>query len=522
MSADVIATACDALIKEDSAAPITRSALESIIGDVVKNTTNGNTVWDVPTSQNVIDWLLAVAIKYKQEAEKTYWNKKIERLNHVPKFITWAHEIWSKNLQGHESATFHHLDRLFNLSRGSHIGNETHAFIHGVLSDGLQRKIAYTSEEFSKLNVWGKVGELGMSSSRKNEYQQLYTTYVHQHCFAAPWSTLGRVYLFDAVLDYVCNTQNTSLREIIAVIDKNGYHTPLSTSEFTRYLINHATTRNEDIVKVLEDNQKSAAVVELFKDTGFDLRIAPNQVWGVQQLDYLNKVPTQEFNAVAMVKAWSTHSTSTRFHNVTLALLSKITAYDIKNKIKSLIKDENISMDDIVEACLADAIFFHQNPPQYYLNAAQVVLKKLENGALWSELSPTSHRAIFDQLSTHVTAVLETPLNEKGVQALSATQARTLGSHIHIVHRSLRSTGNLITTDDARVAKHVLLAYPQINPQTQLLNMVKLIERGLVAVEASDVDVLQSKLNNTCTAELLALASASVRPQAATPSKRRL
>lgn len=522
MNADVIAAACDALIKEDSAAPITRTALENIVGDIVKNGLTSNTVLDVKTSQNIIDWLLAVAVKYTQEAAKTHWNKKIERLPHVPKFITWAHAIWGNHLKGHENASFHHVERLFHLSRGFYVANETHTFLCAVLKDGLQRDTVDANEQFPQLNIWNTVGDLGMKSSKTSDYQQLYATYVQQRSSKAHWSTLGRLYLFSGVLDYVCNEQNASVREIIKVMNTNGYNTPLSTSELTQRLIAHAATRNEDIIKVLEDN-RSPVIVELFKDTGFDLHVGPNQVWGIQQLDYLNKVPTSEFNASTMMTMWSTHASSTRNHSVTLALLSKISAYDIKNKIKVLVKDQaDVRVDDIVDACLNDAEFLQKNPPEYFSNAAQVVLKKLENGALWSELSSTTHRAVFDQLTHHVAQVFQTPLNEKGVRVFNSSHARTLGSHIHIVHRSLRSNDNLITTEDALVAKQILLECPQINPQTQLMNMVKLVERGLTTVNSSDIDALQGKLNNICTPELLALASASVRPQAATSSKRRL
>lgn len=523
MNADVIAIACDALIKEDTPARNTRTALENIVGGVVEELTT-TTVLDVAAAQSAIDWLLAVALKYTNEAQKSHWHSKIDRLPQVPKFATWAHTIWNTHLKGKENATVHHLDRLLQLSRGPNSMEESHAFLCAVLKDGLQRGTLYTTpEDISKLNIWEKVGELGMKEIRETQYQQLYATCLRERLSTQPWSTSGRLYFFPSVLDYVCNEQKHSLHKIIGVIANYGYKTTMSAADFTKRLIEHANAHNENIVKVLEEHLQSALIMDLFKDTGMELRVAPNQIWGVQQIDCLHKGPPDGFTAQTMATMWKTHSPQTRDHSVTLALLSKATSLDIKNKLKSLVKDNaDTSVDSVVNVCLQDAQFWQENPPKYYPNAAQVVLKKLEKGSLWSELSISSHRAILGQLTTQVEQVLSEPLNDKGIRALRTPQLRTLGSHIHIVHRSLRANDGLINANDATVAKRILMEHPDVNAHTQLLNMVKLVEKGMVAVDAADVDALQVKLDGMCTAELLALASASVRPQAASPTKRRL
>ena len=179
-------------------------------------------------------------------------------------------------------------------------------------------------------------------------------------------------------------------------------------------------------------------------------------------------------------------------------------------------------MDEIVASCIVDAQALKDNPPKFAPQSAQTVLKKLENGALWYEMPQFSRRAVFNELSNHVTDVLNAPPDEKNPRITTTPQARTLGSHIHIMHRSLKDNDGLVDVDDAMLAKQILLRFPQINTKTQLLNMAKLVEKGCIEVTAEELDALQEMISDNHTQELLILSTATVRPQATNAIKRRL
>lgn len=526
MNAHSIATACDALIKEEESAKIIRKALEQMIGETVKNTLTANTPWDHQTSQRVVDWLLAVAVKYTEGVGKT-WNR-VDRSEVVPDFVGWAHQIWAHTLKDKTSATFSHLDRLFKLTLSQRNFVESHLFLCAVLKDAMSQNEFFDAQDFDtentyfKLNVWERVGELGMKSSpQQNQYQQLYTQYLRHYAKPHSKAPLKTMYFFAPGLDYLCNERQTSVRLMVGVIAQKGYKTPLLSTDLTTRFIEQARLKNEDVAQILKDHHSSSTVMDLFKHTPFEIDFNQN-VWSVGQIHDVHQSPSNGYTTKKIGEMWSQSSEHLRGHAVTLGLLNKVTPLDIKNKLKNLLKEDIISLDDVLLNCVIDAQTLKNDFSRIAPDGAQIVLKKLESGSLWYSMSQKVQRAVFDELTTHVESVLATPINQNGVQAISTPASRTLGSHIHIIYRSLNANDGLVSSQDANTAKNILLAFPHVNTKTQVLNMTKMVELGLVSITTDEIGSLQKKIENECTAEILLLTSVSVRPQAELSIKRRM
>lgn len=524
MNASIIATACDALIKEEESARVTRKALEQVIGETVNNIIT-NVPGDFSTAQKMVDWLLAVAIKYTEGAGK--WNR-LDRSEVVPDFVGWAHQIWAHTLKDKTPATFAQLDRLFKLTLSQRTFEESHVFLCATLKDAMSQNEFLDAQDFDtentyfKLNVWERVGELGMKNRpQQNQYQQLYTQYLRHYGKPHSKAPLKTMYLFAPSLDYLCNERKTSVQMMVGVIAQKGYKTPLLTTDLTTRFIEQAHIKNEDVAQILKDHYSSSTVMDLFKNTPFEMSFNQN-VWNVGQIHELHEAPRREYTTKKMGEMWEQSPQHLRAHAITLGLVNKVTPLDIKNKLKNLLKGSSVSLDDVLLSCVIDAQTLKNHFSRIAPDGAQVVLKKLESGSLWYCMSQKVQRAVFDELTAHVNTVLEAPLNEKGVRVLSTSASRTLGSHIHILYRSLKAQDGLVSPQDANTAKNILLECPHINTKTQLLNMTKMVEQGLVAITSDDISNLQKKIENDCTAEILLLASVSVRPQAENAIKRRM
>lgn len=525
MNAHMIATACDALIKEDESAKIIRKALEQMIGETVKHTLSTDNSWDIQTSQKVVDWLLAVAVKYTETAGR--WNR-VDRSEVVPDFVGWAHQMWAHTLKDKKPASFSHFDRLFKLTLFQRTFEESHAFLCAALKDAMSQNEFLDAQDFDtentyfKLNVWENVGQLGMKNCpQQNQYQQLYTQYLRHYANPHSKSPLKTMYFFAPGLDYLCNERKTSVRLMVGVIAQKGYKTPLLATDLTTRFIEQARIKNEDMTQILKDHHFSAAVMDLFKHTPFEMNFNQN-VWSVGQIHDLHQSLSNGYTTKKMGEMWTQLPEHLRGHAITLGLLNKVNPLDIKNKLKNLLKESSVGLDDVFLNCVSDVQTLKNDFSRIVPEGAQVVLKKLENGSLWCSMSQKVQRAVFDEVTGYVNNVLQTPLNEKGVQAISASASRTLGSHIHIVYRSLNSNDGLVCCQDAHTAKNILLAFPHINTKTQVLNVTKMVEQGLVSITPDEIKDLQKKIENTCTAEILLLTSVSVRPQAEYSIKRRM
>ena len=524
MNAYIIATACDALIKEDENAKVTRKALEQVIGETIKNTLSA-TPEDFSTAQKMVDWLLAVAIKYTEGAGR--WNRA-DRSEVVPDFVGWAHQIWAHALKDKTPATFAHLDRLFKLTLSQRAFEESHVFLCATLKDAMSQNEFLDAQDFDtentyfKLNVWERVGELGMKNRpQQNQYQQLYTQYLRHYGKPHSKAPLKTMYFFAPSLDYLCHERKTPVQMMVGVIAQKGYKTPLLTTDLTSRFIEQARIKNEDVAQILKDHHHSSTVMDLFKHTPFEMSFNQN-VWSVGQIHELHESPSHGYTIKRVGEMWAQSPQHLRAHAVTLGLLNKVTPLDIKNKLKNLLKDGTVSLDDVVLDCVTDAQTLKNDFSRIAPDGAQIVLKKLESGSLWYSMSQKVQRTVFDELTTHVKTVLEMPLNDKGVRTLSTSASRTLGSHIHILYRSLNAQDGLVSFNDANTAKNILLEYPHINTKTQVLNMIKMVEQGLVSIDLDEINNLQKKIENDCTAELLLLTSVSVRPQAEHSIKRRM
>ena len=534
MSEALIATACMALTKEDDNAVHTRTALENIIGATVEQIASSNQSLDPKIALVVMDHLLDVGLKYRAGLNKG-WGRITERYAQIPQFVTWAHSIWTHSVQGRTPVQFNQLDRLFKLAVGRYIGDETHAFLCAVLKDAMAQNEFFDAADFDttntsslKLDVKERLMYLGLKSSTEHQqyqpYQHLYTQFVRHSLSSISWSDwpqMKGVCLFESSLDYLLNEKKLSVYQIVELV-KMGYKTSLSDEYLSTRLTEHATKRNENLIRVLENRTQSDVIMDLFRSKDCELKFH-NSVWSVAQIDWLHKSPSDQFTTKTMLDVWMNSPPSNRSHAITLGLLNKISAHDIKNKIKaSITSNNNARMDEIVASCIVDAQALKDNPPKFAPQSAQTVLKKLENGALWYEMPQFSRRAVFNELSNHVTDVLNAPPDEKNPRITTTPQARTLGSHIHIMHRSLKDNDGLVDVDDAMLAKQILLRFPQINTKTQLLNMAKLVEKGCIEVTAEELDALQEMISDNHTQELLILSTATVRPQATNAIKRRL
>lgn len=519
MSVNVIATACAALIEEETGAKTARAALEKI----VEVSLSDLKTLDIKHAHIITEWLLAVGLKYKNSGKTQYWNDNRDYRAHAPKFVSLAHKVWLKHIKGNpQSTNEEHLERLFSftLRSGSVVLDEAHVFLCDVLQDDLdQRKYHITPPV--KIDVWKNVGDLGaISSDHQQRYQNLYSDYFRSQPQTFDWTTLGRIYFFPQVLDILLDERDTLLNPILQSIAQNKYGTSLSCKELSQRLIAHAHRTNQDIVELLNEHHSSRSVVETFKDSGLDLTTRNKQVWNIQQLHCLHNL-SNKFSTHMMLRIWEESSIQTRHHALTLALISQMKPCNIKTRF-SVMADTSEQRANLVEKCLADMRTLKDHPLENDPLAYNSILKKFENGSLWNLMPQQSHRAVFDAISENAMVALQTPINDKGFRVLTAMDIRALGSHIHVMYRSLHNNDGLVAYEDAALAKKILLERPQINTKTQLLNMVKLVEGKYIEVSAEEIDLLQEKLKNNSPAELLLLASTSVRPQAAAPTKRKL
>lgn len=540
MSKNLIATACIALTKEEDNAAHTRTALEKIIGASVEEITQSSQTLSVDGALTVIDHLLDVALKYRAGLSQG-WGRITERYAQIPQFVTWANSIWMHSVKSRTPVQFDQLDRLFKLAVSNHVGDETHTFLRLVLEDAIAQNEFFdaldvdtkSASSVTKLDVKERLVYLGLKNSDlKNSkehkqyqpYQNLYTQFI-RHSFSSlswsEWPQIKGVCLFEPTLDYLLDEKSLSVYKIVELI-KHGYKTSLSDQDISMRLMEHAKNHNENLIRILEDRAQNHVVMDLFRSKDLELKFH-NSVWSVAQIDWLHKLPSDRFTTKTMQEMWTSSSDQTRGHAITLGLLNKISVHDLKNKLKALLGPHpNVTMDDIVALCIVDAQSLKENPPKFSPQSAQTLLKKLENGALWYEMSQLSQRTVFNELSNHVINVLNAPPNEKNPRAPTTPHARTLGSHIHIMHRSLKDNDGLVEVEDAIVSKQILFRFPQINTKTQVLNMANLVEKGYVEVTSEELDTLQKMISDNHTQELLVLSTASVRPQAAGAVKRRL
>lgn len=535
MSESLIATACMALTKEDDNAVHTRTALEKIIGATVEQIAASSEPLDPTVALIMVDHLLDVALKYKAGLNKG-WGRITERYAQIPQFITWANCIWTHTVQGRTPVQFNQLDRLFKLAVGNHVTDEVHTFLCAVLKDAMAQNGFFdtadfdtkNTQSFAKLDVKERLIHLGLKSTvdqkQYQPYQNLYTQFI-RHSFSSlswsQWPQIKGVCLFEPALDYLLDEKKLSVYKIIELI-KHGYKTSLSDQYLSTRLMEHAKNHNENLIRILEDRAQNHVVMDLFRSKDLELKFH-NSVWSVAQIDELHKSPSDKFTAKTMQEMWKSSSDQTRGHAITLGLLNKISVHDLKNKVKALLAtDANTNIDEIVALCIGDAQALKDNPSKFFPQSAQILLKKLENGVLWYEMPQRSQRTVFNELSNHVTDVLNTHPNEKNPRATTTPQARTLGSHIHIMHRSLKDNDGLVEVEDAILAKQILFRFPQINTKTQVLSMAKLVEKGYVEVTNEELDALQEMISDNHTQELLVLSTATVRPHAASAIKRRL
>lgn len=139
MSVNVIATACAALIEEETGAKTARAALEKI----VEVSLSDLKTLDIKHAHIITEWLLAVGLKYKNSGKTQYWNDNRDYRAHAPKFVSLAHKVWLKHIKGNpQSTNEEHLERLFNftLRSGSVVLDEAHVFLCDVLQDDLNQR----------------------------------------------------------------------------------------------------------------------------------------------------------------------------------------------------------------------------------------------------------------------------------------------------------------------------------------------------------------------------------------------
>lgn len=506
MNCTIIMTACAALIEERDNANATRSALEDLIQTAAQTLPP-----QTPEHANIlVQKILAVVQKYHKNGGQPHWSAPKPRWDKIPALVASAHHVWKRDMrQRMADGGAQWLPILLELShRLPQHSAEARVFLHDVVHDAMfHRGIdphCYEHVASANTRLWNHIGELS-SKSEQPDFAALYTAYLRQSPNMEHWiSERKRVYVFPQSLEFLLNEKRYLCKDLLNAVAQSLCVWGVSKDSFAQSLIAHATQTNEDIQSLVENHWTSPTVMEVFRNSDLRVRFSKGPEWTVEQLHQLHGLEECKWTSTELKNHWNNTPPDTQTHALTLALCGRMKSHVVKTCLEDLLSaPHSLSLDTVVEKCLADAVSLPSHRTR--------ILRGLSEGLVWGLLPPTARRAVLDGVTTAWNSLSST----------DTVDAKLVGVHVHIVFRALNEVG-FITEEDATLAKDILLRAPHINSKTQLLNMVKLSEQGVVEVAAEEVDQIQVQLADQNTAELLLLAAASTRPQAATLSKRRM